>query len=110
MTLEEVIEKEAKEARDFEKAIEEYQNYTSLSGIESEAKDIFYEEIAQCKKWADEHRQREEWFKALKAYREAYKEIVSLPQVWEEGSGIQKCIDIIKNHMREVRNGAGNQG
>lgn len=103
MTLEHEIEREAKEANDFEKAIEEYQNYIKLSGLEDDAKDLFWEEIEQCKKWADEHRRRERWFRALMAYRDAYEEIRGLTKVWEEGAGIEKCIAIIEKHVRGVK-------
>ena len=41
------------------------------------------------------------WLKELQAYRKADEEIRELPQVWEEGAGIKKCIDIIDKHLRE---------
>lgn len=76
--------------------------------------DITY---AEC---ASEHRQLAEWLKELKtykentkntpkwmrelrAYREAHEEIKALPQVWEEGDGIQKCLRCIERWLVKMR-------
>lgn len=56
----------------------------------------------KCTECAKEHRQLAEWLRELKAYREAREEIGRLPIVWEEGAGIQKCIDIVDEHLKEV--------
>ena len=37
--------------------------------------------------------------KKLIAFEMALDEIRSLTQVWEEGAGIKKCLDIIDNHL-----------
>ena len=50
---------------------------------------------------ADEYAYTAKWLKELKAYREANQEIRALSQVWEEGAGIKKCINIINKHVEE---------
>jgi hypothetical protein len=40
----------------------------------------------------------------LMAYREAYEKIMQLPLAWEEGAGIEKCIDIIEEHLKNIDN------
>ena len=55
-----------------------------------------------CIEYAKECRQIAKWLKELKAYEEAREEIGCLPIVWEEGAGIQKCIDILDKHLKEV--------
>jgi hypothetical protein len=40
----------------------------------------------------------------LMAYREAYEKIMQLSLAWEEGAGIEKCIDIIEEHLRNNDN------
>ena len=50
---------------------------------------------------ADEYEHTVAWLKELKAYRKAFEEIKGLPQVWEEGAGISKCINIINKHVEE---------
>lgn len=39
----------------------------------------------------------------LMAYREAYEKIMQLPLVGE-GAGIEKCIDILEEHLRNIDN------
>lgn len=50
---------------------------------------------------ADEYAYTAKWLKELKAYREANQEVRALPQAWEEGAGIKKCINIINKHVEE---------
>lgn len=50
---------------------------------------------------AGEYEHTVKWLKELKAYREATQEIRALPQAWEEGAGIKKCINIINKYVEE---------
>jgi hypothetical protein len=40
----------------------------------------------------------------LMAYREAYEKMRQLPLAWEEGAGIEKCTDIIEEHLKNIDN------
>jgi len=57
------------------------------------------EAIIDCEE--NDYGQVADWLRELQAYRKADEEIRELPQVWEEGAGIKKCIDIIDKHLRE---------
>ena len=54
------------------------------------------------KEWADKYHHIAEWLRELKAYRKAHEEICYQPQSWEYGQGIQTCIDIITDCLKEV--------
>lgn len=85
------------------KHCEEQANLLEESAAGCDMMDKVEKEIAyRSGKCAEEHRQLAEWLKELKAYREAREEIGRLPIVWEEGAGIQKCIDILDEHLKEV--------
>ena len=57
--------------------------------------------IRDYKSLAEVHDQLESWLKELRAYREAHEAIRGLPQVWEEGEGIKKCLDILKERLEK---------
>lgn len=102
MTLEEAI-KHCEEVA--EKKEEECKNwaYGSSQINDDENRKKQYQKHAEM--WhecAEEHRQLAEWLKKLKAYEEAREEIGCLSIVWEEGEGIQKCINILDKHLMEV--------
>lgn len=65
----------------------------------------FQHDEAEClratgyKSLAEVHDQLESWLRELRAYREAHEAIRELPQVWEEGAGIKKCLDILKERL-----------
>lgn len=58
-----------------------------------------FEESKDCIWKAKENRQLVKWLEKLQAYEEAFSEIKRLPIVWEEGVGIQKCIEIIEKRL-----------
>lgn len=60
----------------------------------------------ECLECAKEHRQLADWLRELKALLGAEEEIRGMRQVWEEGVGIQKCIDILDKWHGEVQNDA----
>lgn len=62
--------------------------------------------ISHCLECAKEHRQLADWLRELKALLGAEEEIRGMRQVWEEGVGIQKCIDILDKWHGEVQNDA----
>lgn len=76
------------------------------------AKSEYYYELAE-RNFSDEelerhykalgkkYKQYAVWLKELKAYREAHEAIRELPQVWEEGAGIKKCLDILKERLSD---------
>ena len=47
----------------------------------------------------DRHKQYASWLEELKAYRETHEAIRELPQIQEEGAGIKKCLDILKERL-----------
>lgn len=51
---------------------------------------------------AENHRQLAKRLKELKAYRQAYEDIRHLTISWEEGIGINKCIEIIEKFQRKA--------
>lgn len=50
---------------------------------------------------AEVHDRLESWLRELRAYRKAHEAIRELPQVWEEGAGIKKCLDILKERLEK---------
>lgn len=60
------------------------------------------EPVGELDKLEAEHKQMVEWLRELKAYRKAHEEICYQPQSWEYGQGIQTCIDIITDCLKEV--------
>lgn len=93
MTLEEAIKhcEEVAEKKEYiAESVEGFDEYTR-------------EECLEC---AKEHRQLADWLRELKALLGAEEEIRGMRQVWEEGVGIQKCIDILDKWHGEVRNDA----
>lgn len=67
----------------------------------------FQHDEAEClratgyKSLAEVHDQLESWLRELRAYRKAHEAIRELPQVWEEGAGIKKCLDILKERLED---------
>lgn len=94
MTLEEEINRFERLASNYEFNLEMHQHNVMKLSVN---------DIEIMKKYAQENRQRAEWLKELWALTEAEKEIRRLTLVWEEGQGIQKCIDILDKWHGEVK-------
>jgi hypothetical protein len=62
-----------------------------------------FEESKDCIWKAKENEQLVKWLRKLQAYEEAFSEIKHLTIAWEEGVGIQKCVEIIKKRLEEVK-------
>lgn len=80
-----------------ETMIIKYQEMARSYSLSAASKKYFNEIAAEeDRKQAYEYQQIFTWLEELKAYKEAHKAIKELPQVWEEGAGIKKCLDILK--------------
>lgn len=61
-----------------------------------------YSNIHNVKYYIDFYSLVAKGLKELEAYEKSIEEIRNLSQVWEEGAGIKKCLDIIDKHLMEV--------
>ena len=80
-----------------ESMIIKYREMAKNYSLSAASKKYFNEQAAEeDRKQAYEYQQIYTWLEELKAYKEAHMAIKELPQVWEEGAGIKKCLDILK--------------
>lgn len=96
MTIDEAIIQEIALAENQEDTASAYHNaYYKFGG------NLYMREETKCRECVEEHRQLAEWLKELKAFRQAYDDIRHLTISWEEGIGIEKCIEIIEKCLGE---------
>lgn len=86
MTIDETIDYYKVDAKENKHLWKVYENYD---------KDL----ALMHKEYGERSERTSEWLKELKAYRKAHETIRELPQVWEEGAGIKKCLDILKERL-----------
>lgn len=103
MTLEEAILYEEELAEKNEKECKNWTYGASQINDDENRKKQYQKHAEMWHECANEHRQLAEWLKELWALTEAEKEIRRLTLVWEEGQGIQKCIDILDKWHGEVK-------
>lgn len=101
LALEEEIKHLEKDAEEHQKMGERnYDDY--LLECASEYRQLA-EWLRELKIYKENTKNTPKWMRELRAYREAHEEIKALPQIWEEGNGIQKCLRCIERWLEKMR-------